>query len=113
MHSSGGRLYGGTIIGQQEYGFVDWLQGVKASTHRPGLTFWGSEENVGYTWSKCFQASPSKEWYNTSSSYNFHSSTSYALHIFPKHILLECEGLKASNAISFEEHLKSFTYAYT
>jgi hypothetical protein len=45
MHNSGGKLYGVTITGQQEYGAADWLKGVKPSAHKPSLTFRGSEAN--------------------------------------------------------------------
>jgi len=37
-----------TITGQQEYGIVDWLNGVNPSAHKPSLTFRGSEANSGY-----------------------------------------------------------------
>ena len=59
IHISGGRLYGVTNTGQQEYGAAETECGVNPSEHKPNQMLRGSAANSGYVLSKCFQASPS------------------------------------------------------
>jgi len=62
VHDHGGRLYTLTSTGHMLYVVFMFPKGLKPSVAKPSLKFLASPAKLGYTLSKCFQASPSTGW---------------------------------------------------